>query len=131
MFSATILITLGIVLLQAYFPYINKIIVDDIVTNKNYALINSVIISIIIVALFMCILDVIKRWLITTIAENIQKNLKEELLSHLRKKPFEYQVKKSDGYLVSYFQSDITLITLIYRDIFPITIQIFSRLPFR
>ncbi|WHY59853.1 ABC transporter ATP-binding protein [Cytobacillus firmus] len=128
MFSATILITLGIVLLQAYFPYINKIIVDDIVTNKNYALINSVIISIIIVALFMCILDVIKRWLITTIAENIQKNLKEELLSHLRKKPFEYQVKKSDGYLVSYFQSDITLITLIYRDIFPITIQIFFQI---
>lgn len=128
MFSATILITLGIVLLQAYFPYINKIIVDDIVTNKNYSLINSVIISIIIVALFMCILDVIKRWLITNIAENIQKNLKEELLSHLRKKPFEYQVKKSDGYLVSYFQSDITLITLIYRDIFPITIQIFFQI---
>jgi ABC-type bacteriocin/lantibiotic exporter with double-glycine peptidase domain len=126
--SAFIFFTLAIVALQAYFPYVNKIIIDDIVSNQDYSLINTVVISVIIISLFICTFDIFKRFLITSIVENIQKNMKLQLLKKLRNKPFDFIIQKNEGYLLSYFQSDVSLVISIYRDILPLVVQIFFQI---
>ncbi len=103
-------ITLGAIVSLQY-PLVLKIIVDDVLINKN----RNMLLLMVIVYILLFLLGFFFNFLTTFMNElNVQSfafNLRKRLFSHLQKTPMSFINKTSMGELISNFNADIDTIS--------------------
>lgn len=126
-FLVIILIFL-ISLTQSFFPFINKILIDDVFGEGQFNLLPKLIFGIALAAIVYFALNIAKQLIITFISQKITIEIKNDLISQIRELSFSEYNKKSIGEYLSIFQSDLSLITNILNNILPNFITIIQQL---
>ncbi|MEH6908582.1 ABC transporter transmembrane domain-containing protein, partial [Neobacillus drentensis] len=95
-FLVIILIFL-ISLTQSFFPFINKILIDDVFGEGQFNLLPKLIFGIALAAIIYFALNIAKQLIITFISQKITIEIKNDLISQIRELSFSEYNKKSIG----------------------------------
>ncbi|XXM71960.1 ABC transporter ATP-binding protein [Lysinibacillus sphaericus] len=93
--------------IQGVFPYFTKVIVDKVLIGKEYSLIYTICGLILLAVIVGGISDFLKNVYVTKVAEQVLVEIKKKVLHTLRKKNYEFYLKRNSGELLSLFQSDL------------------------
>jgi ABC-type bacteriocin/lantibiotic exporter with double-glycine peptidase domain len=93
--------------IQGVFPYFTKIIVDNVLIDKEYSFIYIISGFILMAVLVGGMTDFLKNVYMTQLAENTLVSIKRKVLLKLRSKNYEFYLKRNSGELLSLFQSDL------------------------
>ncbi|SFD13648.1 ATP-binding cassette, subfamily B, MsbA [Bacillus sp. 491mf] len=109
--------------IQSFFPYVTKIIIDDVFGKEKFDLLLKILLLIISLAFISAILDIGKNLLNTYVAEKVVMQVKSDFAQHIRGLAYPFYEKRSTGELVSVFQNDTMLISHLMKWILPSFVQ--------
>ncbi|MBU3190881.1 ABC transporter ATP-binding protein/permease [Clostridium bowmanii] len=103
---ATIAMLVSIAL-DMFNPYLVKIMIDKVLRNSEYNLLNFVLISLAGITLTRSILGYIREYSLDYLSSKVSIDLKTELFDHIQSLPFEYFDSMNTGELMSRMGSDV------------------------
>ncbi|MBK1809568.1 ABC transporter ATP-binding protein [Clostridium sp. YIM B02505] len=88
-------------------PYLQKIIVDKVITDKQYSLLYPALGGILAITLCKALLGYVKEFLFDFIAAKVHRDIKNELFEHIQTMEFKYFDNMNTGELMSRIGEDI------------------------
>ncbi|TCP30013.1 ATP-binding cassette subfamily B protein/subfamily B ATP-binding cassette protein MsbA [Scopulibacillus darangshiensis] len=123
-----ILVLIIIAMLEALFPYLNKLLIDDVFGEKEFDLLIKLFFVIIFSAILLSLLNILLSYCVSFISGKIEIYIKCNLFNRIRKLPFSFYDNNSEGAILSIFQNDVFLFVSIFREIYPSIIHITLRI---
>jgi subfamily B ATP-binding cassette protein MsbA len=91
------------------FPSVIQNVVDSVLQQKDFALLNAITASLIFVFVIRAITEFIENYNLNYIGERIVTDLRKQLYSHLQTLSLNFFVERRVGELVSRMSSDVTM----------------------
>ncbi len=104
-FSAAILV----------FPWMTKILIDDVVGVGNLDLLGPAVAGIVASAMVMAAFNLAASYLFTTAGEQAINDLRTQLMGHTLRLPLAYFRRHRTGEVVAHFTTDSVAVTGVYR----------------
>jgi len=104
-------IATGIVSLSTLIqPYLIKYIVSDVLTEKNLAMLNLIIIVLMSAVIVKGLSSYFQRYLMCLVAQNLIRDMRNEVFSHLQKLPLSFYENRKTGDLMARLTADVLII---------------------
>jgi len=94
--------------LNLVFPFVIGQVVNSVLTQRNFDLLNQITIGLLVVFVFRSITSLIENYNLNYIGERIVVDLRQQLYNHLQKLSLGFFVQRRVGELVSRMSSDVT-----------------------
>ncbi|NUU96991.1 ABC transporter ATP-binding protein [Marinitoga sp. 1138] len=98
---------IGGVSAELILPYLNKIVIDDIIVGGKRNLLFPVLAGIFFITIFRALMGYSQEFLFDFTGSQISKNIKNDLFKHIQKLPFTYFDKTNTGELMSRIGEDV------------------------
>jgi ATP-binding cassette, subfamily B, multidrug efflux pump len=95
------------IIIDMYNPYLQKIMVDRVIRNKETALLFSVLTALVAITLSRAILGYTKEYLFDVLSTKVNVDLKQDLFDHIQSLPFSYFDSMNTGELMSRIGEDV------------------------
>lgn len=95
-------------------PWINKILIDDVIVNKNVRILKIVCLLFLAATVLEAIFSTLQGYLFTFIGQRAMVNMRHQLFSHLQRFSLSYFNKEKTGRIMSVFTSDIPAMQELY-----------------
>ncbi|HEX3000466.1 MAG TPA: ABC transporter ATP-binding protein, partial [Armatimonadota bacterium] len=103
---AGLLMMLVITALDMLQPYLQKVLIDDVIKNRNLALLKLVLIAILAILMLNAVLSAARAYLMSWLGERITFDLRTELYTHLQRLSLGYYDRKETGWILDRVTSD-------------------------
>lgn len=90
-----------------YVPWIMKDVIDQVLAQKDMAMLNSIAVGIVIVFFFRGIFFYGQTYLVSYIAQRVIIDIREALYRHLQRLSLAYYEKRKTGTIMSYITNDV------------------------
>jgi ABC-type multidrug transport system fused ATPase/permease subunit len=98
------------ILLSLIDPLIIKVIIDDVLVDKNLSLLNTLIIAFLALFFFRGVFRVISSYLYSYVGQSILYDIRNQLFQHLQKLHLGFFASQKTGEILSRVNSDISAI---------------------
>lgn len=98
---------LGVTVANLAFPWIVKILIDDVFVHRSMSALNFCTAAFVGAALASAGLGVARQWLFTYIGERAVADIRSDLFRHLQKLPLSFYSKEKTGRVMSVFTNDV------------------------
>ncbi|GAB6189591.1 ABC transporter ATP-binding protein [Marinitoga arctica] len=98
---------IGGIIAELVLPYLNKIVIDNIIINKEKDLLFITLISIFFITIFRALMGYVQEFTFDYVGSRISKELKYDVFKHIQSLPFKYFDKTNTGELMSRIGEDI------------------------
>jgi ATP-binding cassette, subfamily B, multidrug efflux pump len=88
-------------------PYLQKIVVDDIIKGGKVELLSRILLSLLAITLSRAVLGYIKEYIFDVLSAKINIDLKQDLFDHIQSLPFSYFDSMNTGELMSRIGEDV------------------------
>ena len=95
------------IVLDMFNPYLSKLMVDNVITQKQLNLLPIILISVAGIALARSVLGYFKEFLADYLATEVSKDMKKELFEHIQSLPYSYFDSMNTGELMSRISEDV------------------------
>lgn len=93
--------------LDMFNPYLVKVMIDKVLRNKEFNLLNFVLMSLAGITLARAILGYIREYTLDYLSSKVSIDLKTDLFDHIQSLPFKYFDSMNTGELMSRMSSDV------------------------
>ena len=100
------------------FPWLTKILIDDVVGAGNLDLLGPAAAGIVAAAVVMAVFSLASDYLFTTAGEQAINDLRTRLMDHTLRLPLAYFRRQRTGEVVAHFTTDSVAVTGVYRAAF-------------
>ena len=100
------------------FPWLTKILIDDVVGAGNLDLLGPVVAGIVAAAVVATVFNLASDYLFTTAGEQAINDLRSRLMEHTLRLPLAYFRRQRTGEVVAHFTTDSVAVTGVYRAAF-------------
>ncbi len=97
------------------FPWLTKILIDDVVGAGNLDLLGPAAAGIVTAAVAMAVFHLASNYLFTTAGEQAINDLRTQLMNHTLRLPLSYFRRQRTGEVVAHFTTDSVAVTGVYR----------------
>ncbi|MCY4121701.1 MAG: ABC transporter ATP-binding protein [Acidobacteria bacterium] len=115
---AAVMSTVVLVAATLPFPWLTKILIDDIVGAGNLDLLGLVAAGIVAAAVAQTVFSLASDFLFTTAGEQAINDLRTRLMNHTLRLPLAYFRRQRTGDVVAHFTTDSVAVTGVYRSAF-------------
>ncbi|KLO22464.1 MULTISPECIES: ABC transporter ATP-binding protein [unclassified Marinitoga] len=98
---------IGGIIAELILPYLNKIVIDNIIINKQIDLLFITLTGIFFITIFRALMGYVQEFTFDYVGSRISKALKFDLFKHIQKQPFKYFDKTNTGELMSRIGEDV------------------------
>ncbi|WGS65935.1 ABC transporter ATP-binding protein [Marinitoga aeolica] len=98
---------IGGVAAELILPYLNKVVIDNIIINKQTNLLFITLLSIFFITIFRALMGYVQEFTFDYVGSRISKSLKYDVFKHIQKLSFKYFDKTNTGELMSRISEDI------------------------
>lgn len=109
--------------LNLVFPFVIGQVVNSVLTQRNFDLLNQITIGLLVVFVFRSITSLIENYNLNYIGERIVVDLRQQLYNHLQKLSLGFFVQRRVGELVSRMSSDVTALRSVLTNNVNVLIQ--------
>ncbi len=109
--------------LNLVFPFVIGQVVNSVLTQRNFDLLNQITIGLLVVFVFRSITSLIENYNLNYIGERIVVDLRQQLYNHLQKLSLGFFVQRRVGELVSRMSSDVTALRSVLTNNVNVVIQ--------
>ena len=102
----TIAMLVGIII-DMFNPYLAKVIIDNIIEDKQTQLLGIVLLSLLGITLTRAILGYVKEYLFDALSAKVNIDIKQDLFDHIQSLPFSYFDSMNTGELMSRINEDV------------------------
>ncbi|MGQ9525486.1 MAG: ABC transporter ATP-binding protein [Armatimonadota bacterium] len=105
---------LGVTLTHLAFPWIVKILIDDVFVNRSVKALNFCMAAFAVTAVMSAAFAVARQWLFTFIGERAVADIRSDLFKHLQRLPLSFYSKERTGRVMSVFTNDVGAMQSLY-----------------
>ncbi|MGQ9697366.1 MAG: ABC transporter ATP-binding protein [Armatimonadota bacterium] len=105
---------LGVTLTHLAFPWIVKILVDDVFVNRSVKALNFCMAAFAVTAVMSAAFAVARQWLFTFIGERAVADIRSDLFKHLQRLPLSFYSRERTGRVMSVFTNDVGAMQSLY-----------------
>ncbi|OQY10839.1 MAG: ABC transporter [Marinitoga sp. 4572_148] len=98
---------IGGIIAELVLPYLNKIVIDNIIINKQTELLFITLTAIFFITIFRALMGYIQEFTFDYVGSRISKSLKYDVFKHIQNLRFNYFDKTNTGELMSRISEDI------------------------
>ncbi|OPJ61091.1 ABC transporter ATP-binding protein [Clostridium oryzae] len=98
------------IILDMFNPYLQKIVIDEIIKNKKIYLLTGVLLSIFGVTIGRTILGYVKEYIFDVLSAKVNVDIKQDLFDHIQTLSFSYFDSMNTGELMSRINEDVDII---------------------
>lgn len=108
-------------------PILYKILVDDVLINKNAQLLGILIIAYVVLYLFSSGIGFIRDYLFTFLGQRMVFDIRGDLFEHIQKLPHSFRNQTKTGDILARLYEDVSLVqSLLTRVVFSLITDLFS-----
>jgi subfamily B ATP-binding cassette protein MsbA len=89
------------------FPWVVKIVIDEVLIKKNVSLLNLLVIGLILIFIMKFYFGYLREYSVSFIGENVVRDLREKIYWHLQKLSVKYVENTSTGKIISGIIGDV------------------------
>ena len=116
--AAAILASVLVVAAYLPFPWLTKILIDDVVGAGNLDLLGPAAAGMVAAAVATAVFHLASNYLFTTAGEQAINDLRTRLMDHTLRLPLAYFRRQRSGEVVAHFTTDSVAVTGVYRAAF-------------
>lgn len=94
-------------LLDMLNPYLAKVIVDKVITNKQFKILPIILLSLLSIALVRSVLGYVKEYVADALSTKVSEEMKRDLYNHIQSLPYSYFDNINTGELMSRIGEDV------------------------
>ncbi|BEU88506.1 ABC transporter ATP-binding protein [Selenomonas sp. TAMA-11512] len=95
---------------QLYVPWIMKDMIDDVLTEQNFTMLNMIIGGVIVIFFFRGGFYYGQNYLVSYVGQRVVIDIREEIFRKFQRMPFSYFDKKQTGELMSHLTNDVSVL---------------------
>ena len=105
---------LGVTVANLAFPWIIKILIDDVFVHRSMKALNFCMVAFAGAALASAVFGVARQWLFTFVGERAVADIRSDLFRHLQKLPLSFYSRERTGRVMSVFTNDVGAMQSLY-----------------
>jgi ATP-binding cassette subfamily B protein len=95
------------IIIDMFNPYLAKVIIDDIIKDKQTQLLATVLLALLGITLTRAIFGYVKEYLFDALSAKVNIDIKQDLFDHIQSLPFSYFDSMNTGELMSRINEDV------------------------
>jgi len=112
--SAALLCAVIVTVLGLAFPWVLKVLIDDVFVHKNAAALAFVCLAFLGISLLSAVFGLVRQYLFTRVGERAGIDLRTELFAHMQSQALQYFAGEKTGKLMSHFTNDAGAMQQLY-----------------
>ena len=98
---------IAVIGVDLFMPYLQKVFIDEGITQGNYSVIKTILISISVITITKSILGYLKELLYDYLSVKVHADIKNDMFNHIQKLEFKYFDEMNTGELMSRIGEDV------------------------